>query len=1114
MTSLNPYQACIPAEELRTSQENCHQVQNKAHRAFRRKLSTWRIGTWNVRSMVDTEGPIEIASQRADGQRGESKKVDQIVEEMKRYNVKVAALQETKWLGNEMYQVGGSVILTAGREITSPGAPLQRGEGVAILLLGPAIDAWKKTGRKWKAWNSRLISACLQVGNTSSDRLHIISCYAPTRSASREAKEDFFNELENIISAIPSGEKYILLGDFNARVGSRHPTGDQWGGVRGPHGFGETNDAGKELLGFLSIQQATVCNTWFKKKEIHKQTWKHPKSKKWSCIDYVIMHQKERKMCLDVTVKRGAECNTDHNFVCAKIRIKKSVHRIRELANKAGRRFDVGKLTNNKDKNDEHEQSKKEEFQEKVLDDVKSAWPEEGTINEKWTTVRSALVKTAENLLGLAGRRQPDWFQESIDVLKPYIQLRNSKYAKWLATKKQEDLNSFKQTRREVRSVIRNAKNNWFKRKAEEVQKERFGGKKVWKSIRDMQRGQKGLLPSKTVVINDENGVPCSSPSEQQGRWRSHFSNVLNVESQFDTTEVGNVKQRRTIDDLSDKPSSAEVALALGKLKNGKASGSSNILPEMLKVGRNNENFTDMILDLVKAVWEERRVPQEWVDAILIPIPKKGNLSNCENWRGIALLEVMGKIVARIIQQRLQIIAERELPESQCGFRRGRGCTDMVFTVRQLTEKAFEHHTKQYIIFVDLKKAYDSVPREALWVVLKKLGAPDLIIDIIRSFHQNMKAHIRIDGELLEEIEVNNGLRQGCTMAPTLFNLYACAVVERWLSRVNDTDGVGTHILFKLDQQLHRRYTRNASREKLTECQFADDMALLASTRLGAEEAIRSFSSVTKAFGLTVSIPKTKLMVVGCGVLEEDVEPITIEGGKIESVTEFPYLGSLVADNGRIDVEVDKRIANASKAFGALRQAVFKNKDLSTGTKRLVYQACVLPVLLYGGECWTPLRKHLNQLNSFHQRCIRTALGITNKQQWEKRISSEEIREKWGDVDTVTTKLTKRRLEWLGHLARMQDQRIPKITLFSWLPQSRPPGGPRRRWRDLVKKDIKDAGIAENTWYKEALHREKWHQAYNESITEHQLSQRQQKQNGPREIQCNECGRCFRREGD
>ena len=88
-------------------------------------------------------------------------------------------------------------------------------------------------------------------------------------------------------------------------------------------------------------------------------------------------------------------------------------------------------------------------------------------------------------------------------------------------------------------------------------------------------------------------------------------------------------------------------------------------------------------------------------------IPKKGNLKSCDNWRGISLLEVMGKVVARIIQGKLQKLAETELLESQCGFTKGRGCTDMVFTIRQLTEKATEHHAKQFFIFVDLKKAYD-----------------------------------------------------------------------------------------------------------------------------------------------------------------------------------------------------------------------------------------------------------------------------------------------------------------------------------------------------------------------------------------------------------------------
>ena len=116
--------------------------------------------------------------------------------------------------------------------------------------------------------------------------------------------------------------------------------------------------------------------------------------------------------------------------------------------------------------------------------------------------------------------------------------------------------------------------------------------------------------------------------------------------------------------------------------------------------------------------------------------------------------------MARVVQRRLQRVVEEELPESQCGFRRGHACTDMIFTVRQLTEKAIQHRAKKFLVFLDLKKAYDSVPREGLWTTLEKLGIPEELIDIVRSFHDNMKARIRVDGELLEETEVENGLRQ------------------------------------------------------------------------------------------------------------------------------------------------------------------------------------------------------------------------------------------------------------------------------------------------------------------------------------------------------------------
>ena len=145
---------------------------------------------------------------------------------------------------------------------------------------------------------------------------------------------------------------------------------------------------------------------------------------------------------------------------------------------------------------------------------------------------------------------------------------------------------------------------------------------------------------------------------------------------------------------------------------------------------------------------------------------------------------------------------------------------------------------------------------------------------------------------------------------------------------------------------------------------------------------------------------------------------------------EFPYLGSVVISGDRIDAEVDRRLAGASQAFGALCHAVFNDSNFTITTKHKVYQSCILSVHLYGCECLTTLHKQLNMLNAFHHQCIRTVLGITTKQQWEQHIiTSGMTSHLWGDLDTVADKITKRRLEWLGNIARM-----PEYTVFRrWL---------------------------------------------------------------------------------
>jgi len=130
-----------------------------------------------------------------------------------------------------------------------------------------------------------------------------------------------------------------------------------------------------------------------------------------------------------------------------------------------------------------------------------------------------------------------------------------------------------------------------------------------------------------------------------------------------------------------------------------------------------------MLTDLVHAIWRERVVLQDWRDAIIVPVLKKSSLHCCDNWRGIiALLDVVGKLLGSIVLNHLQKLGEKVLPESQCGFRKGHNCTDMILMVRQLAENGIEHDTVQYFIFVVLQKVFDSMPREALWLAL---GTPE-----------------------------------------------------------------------------------------------------------------------------------------------------------------------------------------------------------------------------------------------------------------------------------------------------------------------------------------------------------------------------------------------------
>ena len=147
---------------------------------------------------------------------------------------------------------------------------------------------------------------------------------------------------------------------------------------------------------------------------------------------------------------------------------------------------------------------------------------------------------------------------------------------------------------------------------------------------------------------------------------------------------------------------------------------------------------------------------------------------SCDDHRGISLLSIAGKILARVLLNRLSahVHLHEVLPESQCGFRAGRDTADMIFSAGQIKEKSREQVQDLYVIFIDLTEAFDSVHREGLREILKKIDCPQELINIIRSFHEDMLCCVLDNGETSASFHVTHDTKQGCVLAPLLFSIF------------------------------------------------------------------------------------------------------------------------------------------------------------------------------------------------------------------------------------------------------------------------------------------------------------------------------------------------------
>ena len=169
---------------------------------------------------------------------------------------------------------------------------------------------------------------------------------------------------------------------------------------------------------------------------------------------------------------------------------------------------------------------------------------------------------------------------------------------------------------------------------------------------------------------------------------------------------------------------------------------------------------------IYQQIWKTQQWPQDWKKSVFIPILKKGNTKQCSNCHTIALISHASKVMLKILQARLQKYVNREPPDFQAGFRKGRRTRDQITNIHWIIKKAREFQKNIYFCFMDYAKAFDCMDHNKLWKILKEMGISDHLTCLLRNVFAGQGATFRIGHGKMDWFQIRKGVCQGCILSP------------------------------------------------------------------------------------------------------------------------------------------------------------------------------------------------------------------------------------------------------------------------------------------------------------------------------------------------------------
>ena len=382
-------------------------------------------------------------------------------------------------------------------------------------------------------------------------------------------------------------------------------------------------------------------------------------------------------------------------------------------------------------------------------------------------------------------------------------------------------------------------------------------------------------------------------------------------------------------EEFNSEISISEVRTVIRTLKRNKAVGSDGLLNEYFI--ESTDILISHITDIFNHVISSGYFPDSWIEGIIIPLLKKGDAGDVNNYRGITLMSCLAKIFTGVLNKRINKWCDENNVISDCqfGFRKGCSTTDGSFVLHNLIQKTLNNRGLLYCAFVDLKKVFDSIYKDALWYKLLNLGIKGRTFRIIRDMYAKVKSRVKSASTMSDFFEYAVGLRQGEVFSPLLFSLF-----------VED-----------LELYLQDRATCGLSMEEINIILllFADDMVIVGNSPEDLQNSLNLLFQYCSDWGLTVNTQKTKIVVFRKRGQIREGESWTYNNEQHEVVNDFNYLGIVFNYPGTFILNQETLAGKGLKALNVL-SANTRKYDFNVKTLCQLFDSFVGSILSYGCE--------------------------------------------------------------------------------------------------------------------------------------------------------------------